>query len=283
MLTDLEAASHPPLQQPSDRPPLLSSALVELRALGRHRELLWYMVSTSLRTTYSGTFFGYLWWLLDPMLYSAVYILLLDVILKRGGPQFALFVTTSVLVWKFFSSGARNGIGTTQAKTQLMKQVAFPRSVLPVAAVIAEAIRFGFGLLALGVFFALSGVYPDWTFAVVLLVTLVLFIFTLGLTYLLAAVNILFRDTYTLTAYVFQIWFYVSPGLYRLPLVPQNYKWLYNLNPFATILPAYHSLLLYHQMPDFAALGKVAAASLVLLAIGFLVFVRLQRLFAKVQ
>src|SRR3954453_3699188 len=167
MLSDVEAPAGAPLARSAERTPLLRAAAAELRSLVRHRELLSYMISTSLRTTYSGTFFGYLWWLLDPMLYSAVYILLIDVILKRGGPDYALFVTTSVLVWKFFSSAARNGIGITQSKAQLMKQVAFPRSVLPLSAGLAETVRFGFGLLALAVFFALSGIYPHWTVVVV--------------------------------------------------------------------------------------------------------------------
>jgi ABC-type polysaccharide/polyol phosphate export permease len=283
MVVDVEAPAGVPGLHEVERASLLRRARTELRALGRRRELLAYMVSNSLKTTYSGTFFGYLWWLLDPMLYSAVYLLLFDVILKRGGPMFALYVTTSVLVWKFFSSGCRNGIGLTQGKAPLMRQIAFPRSVLPLSAVLAETVRFGFGLVALAVFFALSGVYPDWTYIFVPLVVLIQLIFTLGLTYLLAAVNILFRDTYTLTAYVFQIWFYLSPGLYVVRFVPENWQWLYNLNPFATLFPAYHSLLLYHQLPDFQALGWVAVGSLVQLVVGFLVFVRLQRLFAKVQ
>lgn len=282
MISDAPTPAAPTLHS-SVRARVLRASLAELRSLVRHRELLTYMVSNSLRTTYSGTFFGYLWWLLDPILYSAVYILLIDVILKRGGADYALYVTTSVIVWKFFSSAARNGIGLTQSKAQLMKQVAFPRSVLPLSAALAETVRFAFGLVALAVFFAIFGTYPHWTFVFVPLVALIQLIFTLGLSYLLSAVNILFRDTYSLTSYLFQMWFYLSPGLYRLQRVPQGWGVLYKLNPFSVLLPAYHTLLLDHKLPDFAALGWVTLASLALLVAGFLVFVRLQPLFAKLQ
>jgi ABC-type polysaccharide/polyol phosphate export permease len=276
-------AELPLLMRSSERRPLFSEAADELRALRRHHELLRYMVSNALRTTYSGTFFGYLWWLLDPMLYTAVYVLMFDVILRRGGQNFALYIATSVLAWKYFSSATRNGIGLTEAKAHLMRQVAFPRSVLPLAAALAESVRFLFGLVALLVFAAFFGIFPAASFPEVLAVAAVQLVFTLGVSYLLSALNVLFRDTYQLTQYVFQIWFYLSPGLYALAYVPQRFKSWYMLNPFATLLPAYHGLILYHQSPDFGALAEVAAGSLAVLVLGFLSFVRLQPLFAKLQ
>ena len=260
--------------------------LDEAKAIGRHRELLRYMTSAALQTTYSGTYFGYLWWLLDPFLMMGVYVILVDYIMKRGGEDPALFIFISVLAWKYFNSGVRNAIGFTQAKGGLMRQVAFPHSLLPLSADIAETFRFGAGLIVVMFFSVPFGIYPSVITLMVLPVVAVQLLFTLGLAYLLSALNVLFRDVYNLTLYAFQLWFYLSPALYPLSslrALPHNMRTILLLNPFATILDDYHNILMNHQMPNLKALGYVGIGSSLTLVVGFAIFVRLQPLFAKVQ
>jgi lipopolysaccharide transport system permease protein/teichoic acid transport system permease protein len=259
------------------------AVLDEIRAIGHHRELLRYMTSTALQITYSGTFFGYLWWLLDPFLQMGVYFVLVDVIMKRGGQDPALFIFISVLAWKYFNSGVRNAIGFTQSKGGLMRQVAFPHSLLPLSADIAETFRFGIGLLVILAFSVPFGIYPSWVTLMVLPVVAVQLLFTLGLAYLLSALNVLFRDIYNLTQYVFQLWFYMSPALYTLSSVPGRLRSMMLLNPFATLFDDYHKILMNHQMPSLAGLAYVGIGSFLTLVVGFTAFVRLQPLFVKVQ
>src|SRR3954451_21674550 len=126
MLGDVPARVELPLHvHTSRRKPLLREAAGELRSLVRHHELLRYMTMNSLRATYDGTFFGYLWWLLDPLLNTAVYLFMVHVVMQRGGDDYAFFVATSLVAWKFFSSATRNAIGLMSGKAQLMRQVAF--------------------------------------------------------------------------------------------------------------------------------------------------------------
>ncbi len=269
----------PPLYE---RPSLLREALRQLGELRRFGLLIRYMVSASLRTENTGTLFGYFWWLLDPLLLMAVYVVLIDVIMDRGGEHFPLFVFTSVLAWKYFSASARNAMGVTLGKERLMKQISFPKAVLPISALVAETIHFGFGLVVLLVFSIPFGVYPHPALALVPLVALVQLALTLGFAFFLSALNVFFRDLQNLSQYVFRIWFYLSPGLYAITLVPERYRDLYELNPFATLFPAYHAILLDHQAPDFQALGIVAAFSVLVLFLGYLFFVRLEQSFTKV-
>jgi lipopolysaccharide transport system permease protein/teichoic acid transport system permease protein len=255
----------------------------EVKAINSHRELLRYMTSTALQTTYSGTFFGYAWWLLDPFLQMSVYVVLVSVIMKRGGENPALFIFISVLAWKYFNSGVRNAIGFTQAKGGLMRQVAFPHSLLPLSADIAETFRFGVGLIVILVFSVPFGVYPSAVTLMVLPVAAVQLLFTLGLAYLLSGLNVLFRDIYNLTLYAFQLWFYMSPALYSLSAVHGLLRSVMILNPFATFFDDYHKILMDHQMPSFTGLGYVGIGSFLTLVVGFATFIRLQPLFAKVQ
>jgi ABC-type polysaccharide/polyol phosphate export permease len=149
--------------------------------------------------------------------------------------------------------------------------------------VLAETFRFGFGLvvvIAAGIGF---GVTPDQTLPLVLLVVGVQLIFTVGVGFWLSALNIFFRDVQHLSDYLFRAWFFLSPTLYPLSHVPDRYRDLYDLNPFATILPAYHDVLLDQGLPDFARLGVVAGAGSLIAVAGYVVFVRLEPSFAKVH
>jgi ABC-type polysaccharide/polyol phosphate export permease len=164
-----------------------------------------------------------------------------------------------------------------------MRQVRFPKIVLPISAVLAETFRFGFGL-AVVIFVGLGlGVTPDYRLAFLPLVIAVQFVFTLGIAFLLSGLNILFRDVQHLADYLLRAWFFLSPGLYLLSAVPERYRDLYDLNPFATIMPAYHDILLYHAAPDFVRLGVVAAAAIPVVLVAYGTFVRLEPSFAKVH
>jgi ABC-type polysaccharide/polyol phosphate export permease len=262
---------------------LPAEGVAELKRAVRYRPLVRYGVAASLRTENTGTFFGAVWWLLDPLLLMAVYVVFVDVILDRGGPDYPVFVLTGVITWKFFQAGVRNSIGFTLAKERQMRQVAFPKVVLPFSSVTAEAIHVLFGVGVLLLVAVAFGIAPSPVLALLPLVVAVQFVFTLGVAFLLSALNVFFRDVNHLTSYVFQLWFYLSPALYPVSAVPAQYRDLYELNPFATFLPAYQGLVIDHSLPDFGALGAVAAVSVAVLVFGYLVFVRLEPSFTKVM
>jgi ABC-type polysaccharide/polyol phosphate export permease len=249
----------------------------------RFRPLIRALVSTSLRTENIGTLLGYLWWLIDPLLLVLSFYLLVGIAFRQGGTDVALFISISVVAWKFFAAGTRNALVSTAAKERQMRHVRFPRVVFPISSLIAESVRFAFGLVVLIVAIAIVETGIDITLPFVLVIILIQFIFALGVAFFLAALNIFFRDVQHLTLHAFQAWFIVSPGLYEASVIPERYQSIYELNPFATILPAYHSLLLDHAISNPVGLAKVGAASVFMLLFGYLFFVRLEPSFAKVS
>ena len=139
------------------RPSILNDALGELHRLVRYRYLARYLLTASLRFEHVGTVFGYLWWILDPLLVGATYVILVDVMLHAGGAHYPVFVFTAVVVWKSVSVSVRSAMAQTFGRQGLMKQIAFPRSIIPLVAVGAETARFFFGLLVLLGFAAAFG------------------------------------------------------------------------------------------------------------------------------
>jgi ABC-type polysaccharide/polyol phosphate export permease len=266
-----------------DRPPLLGEAWQELKDIRRFRELVRHLVASDLRKEHTGTVFGAVWWVLDPLLLMGIYSLLVVVIFQRGGPDYGLFVLSPLIVWKFFRQSVGHSISTTLSKARSIRQVAFPKAVLPLSATLVELFHLGIGL---ALFYAIAvpfDVYPSIYTPLVLVVVAVEFTLALGFAFLLSAVNFVFRDIQNLSTYVFRLMWWLSPGLYAIDRIPERWRHLYSLNPFATLFPAFRDVLLYERMPPWGDLGLVFAFGVGVLVLGFLVFVKMEPYFVKVQ
>jgi lipopolysaccharide transport system permease protein len=280
--TGAEAAVGLPLEPPSPpRRSLVRETVAELRAVRRYSHLLRYLVASSLRTENANTVLGFVWWILDPLLLMATYVMLVTLIRRGTEPDFPVFVLTGIIAFELFSKATRSAVGTTVRQEKSMRQVAFPKTVLPLAEVASEAVHFAVAFLVLLVVAIPFGIFPSLYALLAIPITLVLLAFTLGVAYFFSAFNIFFRDTNKLIRYTFRIWFFLSPILYPVSAIPERFRGIYELNPFATIVPAYQAVVMDHRMPDFGALGVVAAASVAVLVLGYLFFVRLQPWFAK--
>lgn len=261
---------------------LLHRTAAELRALVGYRGLVRYLVRSELRSSTTGRFFGFVWWLLDPFLLMGTYVVLVTVIFQRGGGDYPVFVFTSVLAFRFFSAGIGSAMGRTMGGQGMMKQIRFPASVLPLAAVTTQVFHFAFGLAVLMVFALLFGIYPAPIDLLIVPLVGIQFILTLGIAFLLAALNIFMRDIQNLIVYVFRVMFFLSPAIYSLDRVPEEYRKFFQINPLTPLFEAYHNVVVDQQLPNFVALGWLLLGSSVGLMFGYLVFVRLERLFNKV-
>lgn len=280
--TSLDPALDPAIDVPaSPRRSLLRDAASELRALARYRSLLRYLVSSSLRTENANTVLGFLWWVLDPLLTAAIYVVLIGVILGQTTPDFPIFVLTAIISWELFSKGTNKSVGATLRRERSMRQIAFPKSVLPLSVVCAEAFHFLFGLAVLLAVAIPFGILPHPIVLLALAIAAVQLVFTLGVAYFLSALNIFFRDTTKFLSYLFRMGFFLSPALYPVDRVPERFRDVYELNPFVTFFESYRSVVMHHSVPDLGALGILSGVSVLLLVCGYLFFVRLQPWFAK--
>jgi ABC-type polysaccharide/polyol phosphate export permease len=254
------------------------------------RRLIAYLVRADLKKRRADTLLGNEWWVLDPLLQTLVYWLLVGVILQRGGmDDFPLFIFAAILPWKWFDSTIRDGVHAVVGSERLIKQIYFPKIVLPVAGSISGIVNFTFGLIPL--FAMLFLVYGDRATAWVLVIpaiALVQLVFSTGLAILVSAVNVFYRDIGNLSRHLLRFWFYLSPILYSMDLVDEiagDHKavaiW-FAVNPWTHLLGAYRDVIYYGRAPDWVSLGIVALVSVVLLAFSIWVFKRVEPSFAKV-
>jgi ABC-type polysaccharide/polyol phosphate export permease len=261
-----------------DRPTLHE----DLRALRRYRALVRYLFSTSLRTENTGTLFGFVWWILDPVLLMVVYLFLFAVVFRGSEPAFPIFILVSLLAWELFLGAARGSMSVTIARERAMRQIAYPRSAIPVALTGAEVAHFVFGLaVAVAVAYLGYGIVPSWEVVALVPLTLIEVAFTLGIAFFLTALNFFYRDVSHLMTYAFRLWFFLSPGVYSISRVPSTYRHVYQLNPFSTIFRGFHGAILHQPMPGALALAYTSCVSVLTLVFGYRYFVRRAPRFAK--
>jgi lipopolysaccharide transport system permease protein/teichoic acid transport system permease protein len=261
------------------------------------RRLIRYLIQADLKKKGSDTFLGNVWWVLDPLLQLMVYVILVSVIFDRGGPDYALFVFSAILPWKWFTSSVNDSISSVTGQERLIKQLQFPKIVLPVSGILASVVSFAFGLISLAAILVL--IFPHRISPYLLFVpaiAAVQLVFTLGLGLLLATANVFVRDVANVSRHVLRLWFYLSPGLYSFSLVAESNMGKENpalvsilrLNPFVTLFESYRAVIYGTPdggpatMPNWTALGILLLVSAGLVVIGTAVFKRAEPTFAKV-
>jgi ABC-type polysaccharide/polyol phosphate export permease len=279
------------LRSSSVSPGPLDSIASGIREVLSRRRLIAYMVRADLKKKGADTLLGNVWWVVDPLIQMLIYSVLVTIIFDRKIEDYGLFVFSGILPWEWFESTVKDGVTAITSQERLIKQIYFPKLVLPVAAVTAGIVNFAFGLVPLvGVTLVL---YPDRLSAWLLLIPVVAavqFLFSLAVAIAVSALNVFYRDIGNLSRHLLRFWFYLSPVLYSPSLIldspaAQHHPWVavvYNLNPWVHLLNSYRNLAYYDQPPDWLGLGVLTVVSLGLCAGAILMFKRVEPTFAKV-
>lgn len=246
-----------------------------------YRHMLITLVKQDINGRYKGSFLGFMWTLLNPLLMLAVYSLVFQFIFKSGIEHYSVYLFICLMPWNTFANSIAVGTVCVTNNASILKKVYFPREVMPLAVVISNTIQYFFSAVIIFIALLVSGVGISWTALFLPLIVLVQAIFTLGVILILSATNVYVRDIQYIMNPVMMIWMYACPILYSINMVPEKFLSLYMLNPMTRIMKAYQDILYNKTLPDFASLGIVFAVSIIVFIIGYLVFKKLQRRFAE--
>lgn len=253
--------------------------------LWQRRELLRELALREIRARYRGTVLGQLWSLVNPLasmvIYTLVFGLLLKVRVPPGNPSglnvFAVWLLCGLLPWTFLSRCVDGGMSALVGNAGLLTKVWFPREVLVVSAVGSWLITFGTELavlLAVLVSFGHPGAVLWMCLA--LPVILLLALFCLGVGLMLSVLNVYFRDTTQLVAIGMQVWFYATPVVYPMRLVPARLRTAYGLNPMERFVACLRALLYDGRLPRWQDVLAAVAATVASLVLGWRVFQRFE-------
>ncbi len=246
--------------------------------LWRFRGLLALLVERDLKVRYKRSVLGMFWTLLNPLLQMGVYTLVFSTILRIGVPGYPLFVLAGLLPWSLVSVGSLAASTSLLGNQPLIRKVAVPQAVYPLAAVGSKLVDATLSLPALALLAVAVGRPPSVAWAWLPLALLLAAAFTAGLALLFASLTVYFRDLRHLVEVLFQIWFYLTPVFYPPSFLEKLHlpalRAVLAANPAAPVVRLFQDAVYEGRSPSVAGLAFAAAASLGSLALGAAVFVR---------
>ena len=258
-----------------------------LTNLFRYRGLISSLVARDLKARYRGSVLGFFWSFVNPLLLLLIYSFIFTWIIpnnEKDVQPFAVFMFCGILPWNWFATSLTDSAASLIAGGNLIKKVLFPAEVLPLVSVLANMVHFFLGLPILILFLVVSRHYPDvmdlFWFPIAVFVQL---LFTSGLALILAALTVHFRDIRDLLSNVLTLWFFATPIIYPWfqPNV-QQFKWLFDLNPFTHLAVSYQEILFFNgPIGHWRWLLALGVASLALFLFAYWLFDRLRDSFAE--
>ncbi len=259
-----------------------------LRKLWVQRGLIRNFVARDLKARYIGSFMGFFWSVIHPIVLLVSYTFVFSVIFGQrplpdsGTTSFPLFLFCSILPWLFFQDTLQRSSTVVIDNANLVTKTLFPSEILPVTMLLSGLVNhlIGFGILLVILLFTLGKV--SLYILLVPVYFLVLMLFTLGISWFVSSLNVFVRDVSQVLSVILTFWFWFTPIFYAPERFPRNLHFLVKWNPLAHVVTGYRDCLLRMQMPDLGSLSLLAAASFLVFALGGLFFRKTKREFVDV-
>ncbi len=271
----------PQMAEVSSRPSLVAS----LREFLAFRELLWTLTVREVKIRYKQTLLGVAWAVAQPLGLMLAFSLFFGRFagMPSEGLPYPLFSYAALLPWTFFTTSLAFGVPSLVNNATLVTKVYFPREILPLASVLSAGVDFAAAGLVYGLLMVYYRISPTGAFVYLLPLLAVQLGFTVGVTLILAAINVSYRDVRYALPLVTQIWLYATPVIYPLSVIPARIRGLYlAINPMAAVIEGYRRVLVAGSPPDLPMLVLSGVSAALLLSAGYLYFKRAERSFADV-
>jgi len=191
---------------------------------------------------------GYLWSLLKPLfLFAILYIVFTYIIpLGKDVEHYPVYLLVGIVLWNFFTEATIQGTSSIVARGDLIRKVSIPRYLVVISSSLSALINLCLSFIVVIVFALINGIYPSPMWLLVMLVILELFIFALGLSFLLSALYVRFRDVNYIWEIILQAGFYATPIIYSFTRVPENLHGWFFINPMAQIIQDVRYIMVTH-------------------------------------
>lgn len=212
----------------------------------KNRAILREMVATDFKVRYQGSVLGYVWSLLKPLLLFGVLYVLFTYIapIGQGIEHYGVSLLLGIVLWSFFSETTMVGASSIVANGDLLRKVSIPRYLLVLASSFSALINLGLSMIVVVVFAFINGILPSLSWLLIPVVVLELFIFALGVAFILATAYVRYRDVTYVWEVVLQAGFYASMIIIPISIVPVNLHQWFFINPIVQIVQDARALLL---------------------------------------
>jgi ABC-2 type transport system permease protein len=207
----------------------------------RFLRLTWLVAKTDFKLTYFGSVLGYLWSLVQPLLFFGVLYVIFALVLQLGKttPDFPVLLLMNIVLFNYFQQATGGSIPSVVVRENLVRKMHFPRLVIPVATVLTATFNLLLNLVVVIAFMLAYGVHPRATWLLLPVIVLLLFAFATGVAMLLSALYVRYRDVAPIWAVISQTLFYASPVFILIEEIQARapgFVRYYLFNPIAAIL-----------------------------------------------
>jgi lipopolysaccharide transport system permease protein len=260
-----------------------SGVQLNLGDLWAYRELLYFLTWRDVKVRYKQTLMGVAWVVVQPLLTMLIFTLVFNRFarLDTAPIPYPLFAYAGLLVWTFFSSAVSSGTNSLISNTSLVTKVYFPRVFIPAAATGAGLVDLGIGSILLAALAIYYGVHVTWSLLLLPVFILLAAMLAFGTGMLAAALTVKYRDLRHALPFLLQFWMFASPVIYPTSIFPPQWRWLLAVNPLTGVLEGFRASLNGLAF-DWTFTATSVATAIVLLAVAFYVFRRLEDTFADV-
>ena len=250
------------------------------RSLWSRRTFISEYSRSELREQHFDSIFGQLWLILNPLMLSAVYFLLIVIIGGSGGAIRYGHLTASLFLFYLVSNSLTGGVKSVTAGQRLILNTAFPRMMLPISATVIAFFKFVPTLLVFMVIRTLLGLPFGWEMLWSIPIIVIALIFSLGVAILISTINVYFRDIASFLPYLTRTFLYLSPILYEASALKPQLRTFEHFNPLFSILESWSLSIVHAQTPNLSSMLTALAWAVGVLLIGTYFFLSREREFA---
>lgn len=250
-------------------PPKVFNEIIEL---WHYRDLLRLLVVNRIKTRYKRSILGVVWTLLNPLLNTLVLTVAFSRLFRFNLPNYAIYLLVGLLFWNFFSQSTNDSMHTLVWGSGLLKRIYIPRAIFAVAVIGNALINYFLALIPLALI--MIAMKQPFTPALLALpaAVIILAAFTLGFGLLVSTVAVFFVDFVDMLGVLLSAWFYITPIIYPLAIIPPQLLPLMRLNPLVHLLELFRSLIYQGVLPGLETWMISAVIALVTMIVGWLTF-----------
>lgn len=251
------------------------------KELYEYREMIKNLVKRDLRARYKASVMGFLWTFINPLMQLAIYAFVFPFLMRVTEDNYTMFLFVALLPWTAFTSALQIGSTCIVANANMVKKIYFPRIILPLSVVLTNMINYLYCMVIVLIVLPITGIGYSWYIIWFPVIFIIETIFIYAMCLILSALNVLYRDVEHIIGIVTMAWFYGTPILYNISVIPEKVARIYKLNPMVGIISGYRDILFYKQAPNIKFLIYDLIIGIILTIIGTQIFNHISKKFGE--
>lgn len=247
--------------------------------LKKFRFLMKQLVLRDFNTKYRQSMLGVVWSFLNPLLTMVVQYIVFSTIFRADVRNYPVYLLTGIVLMNYFTEAVSLGMDSILSNARLITKVYIPKYIFPISKVLFSFLNLLISLIPLFIMVLITGESLRFSLLLMPLVLGMLFLFCLGMSFMMASANVFFRDTRFLWGVVSMLWLYLTPIFYPVTIIPETYRWVFHMNPMFQFITFMRIIIMDGVSPGINTYLGCFLSAVISMGIGLFVFRKSQNQF----